>query len=94
MAPMITAPQLLTAAQPAVMPTRPASRPLPAMATSGLPSLNQVTMVATRAPATPASRVVTAIPGTAMSAASSEPGLNPNQPMSRMKQPMMANGIE
>ncbi len=93
MAPMMTALQLPTAAQPAVMPTSPARRPLPAMATSGLPSLNQVIRVATRAPATPESSVVTAMAGTAASAASSEPGLNPNQPMRRMKQPMMAKGM-
>ena len=58
-----------------------------------LSSLNQVIRVATSAPATPESSVVTAMAGTAASAASSEPGLNPNQPMRRMKQPMMAKGM-
>ncbi len=87
---MISAACGVTAAQPAVMPTRPASRPLPVMATSGLPVLTHTVNIAARAPMAPAAVVVTAMPPMAASAASSEPGLNPYQPTSRMKQPRMA----
>ena len=94
MAPMITAPQLLTLAHPAVIPTRPASTPLPVIATSGLPLTSQIVSMLATAPAAAASTVVTAIDVTTTSAASCDPGLNPNQPTSRMNTPMMANGTE
>ena len=82
----------VTAEAPAVMPTRPASRPLPTMPTSGLPVLIQTVAMAPMAPAAAASVVVTAIGPMAESAASSEPGLKPYQPTSRMNTPSMAKG--
>ena len=48
---MMSAAWGVTAAVAAVMPTRPASRPLPVMATSGLPVLIQIVAMAVSAPA-------------------------------------------
>ena len=49
--------------------------------------------MATTAPVQPASSVLTAICITSSSAASSEPGLKPNQPMNRMMAPSTTNGM-
>jgi hypothetical protein len=59
-----------------------------------LPPFTHVMNIAITAPAAPASTVVTATGVTALSAASSEPGLKPNQPTRRMNTPTMAKGIE
>src|SRR5690606_28017862 len=84
MAPMSTATGVVTVPTGAVIDTRPASRPLAAMETSGFLSTAQFTTMATTAPAQAATSVLTASCGTNSSAASSEPGLNPNQPMNRI----------
>ena len=87
MAPVTTAPSGFMVPVPAVIPTNPASTPLPVMATSSEPALRQMTAPATTPPAAAAKSVVTAALITKSSAASSEPGLNPNQPNHRMNTP-------
>ena len=84
---MITASRVDTAPTGAVIDTSPARRPLAAIDTSGFPSVAQLTTMATIAPAQPATSVFTASCGTNASAASSEPGLKPNQPMNRISAP-------
>jgi hypothetical protein len=90
--PMTIAHGPVIAAVPAVMPTNPARSPFPVIETSGLPVFSHTVIMAPSAPAHAASVVVTAMPPIAASAASSDPGLNPYQPTSRMKQPRIANG--
>ena len=63
------------------------------MDTSGLPLLSHETVITTTPPAQAATRVRTATIITNSSAASSEPGLNPNQPMKRMNAPITTNGM-
>ena len=94
MRPMAMAPQSPTAAVPAVMPTRPASRPLAVMATSGLPVLSQITAMATMAPDAAERVVVMAMsPTSGNVAARLEPGLKPYQPISRIRAPSTAKGM-
>lgn len=81
-------------AQPAVMPTSPASAPLLDMATSGLPVLSQTTAPAVSVLAAAATIVLRATTITTPSAASSEPALNPNHPNQRMNTPRTAIGME
>src|SRR5690606_38826108 len=94
MAPMTAAAQVSTAPTGAVIATSPARRPLAANVTSGFPSRAQLTSMALTAPAQAATRVLREIGITNSSAASSEPGLNPNQPMNRIMAPRTTNGIE
>ena len=81
-------------AQPAVMPTSPASVPFPAMATSGLPVFSHTTAPAASVLAAAAMAVLSATTITTPSAASSEPALNPNQPSHRMNTPRIVIGME
>ena len=67
--------------------------PFAVIATSGFPAFSQMVIMAVMAPAAPARVVVTAMPPMAPSAASSEPGLNPYQPTSRMNVPSTAKGM-
>src|SRR5580698_5285601 len=78
-----------TKAQGAVIATRPASIPLHAMVTSGLPNIKYQTSMAAAEPATAARFVFTATTEMRRSVAPSvEPGLNPIQPKSRMNVPV------
>src|SRR5580693_4809493 len=78
-----------TNAQGAVIATRPASIPLHAMVTSGLPNIKYQTSMAAAEPATAARLVFTATTEMRRSVAPSvEPGLNPIQPNSRMNVPV------
>ena len=73
------------------MATRPARQPLSVMPISGLPSKSQQVSVAVSVAAAAAMLVVTAI--SAMATGSTPivlPGLNPNQPNHRIKQPIVA----
>src|ERR687891_1603979 len=92
-APMRTATDVVTVPQGAVIATRPASRPLAVIETSGLLVRSHMTPPATTAPAQAATRVRVATIITNSSAASSEPGLNPNQPMNRMSAPSTTSGM-
>ena len=90
---MIAADTGLTAAQPAVIATKPASAPLSDIPASGLPRSIHAVTIAAIAPAAAARFVVTAIPE--ISAASAPiwlPGLNPNQPSHKIKTPSAARG--
>ena len=91
MNPVTMAAQGSIVAQPAVMPTRPPSAPLPAIGTSGRPVRSQFSAVAPMVPAHAASTVLSATNITISSAASSEPALKPNQPNHRMNTPRMAS---
>src|SRR6202041_704272 len=78
-----------TNAHGAVIATKPASIPLHAMVTSGLPNMKYQTSMATAEPATAARLVFTATTEMRRSVAPSvEPGLNPIQPKSRMNVPV------
>src|SRR5882762_4577306 len=72
------------------MATNPANNPLPVMEASGLPYLNHMYRSAPNDPVHPANMVSTAIVlmRRAPDAPSVLPGLNPNQPKARMKQPV------
>ena len=67
--------------------------PLIIMVRSGLPCLTQEVMVAVIPPADAAKLVITAIWGTCSLTAKTEPGLKPNQPIQRIKQPRVAKPI-
>ena len=67
--------------------------PLPVMPTSGLPLLSQMVHMAATPPAAAASSVMTAMSMTGRSAASSEPGLKPNQPTNRITVPRATSGM-
>src|SRR5437762_14067948 len=88
---MIAAPMVLTKPLGAVMATRPANSPLPAMEASGFPYRIHMHKMAPNDPVQPASIVFTAIDATRSAplpeAARVLPGLNPNQPNASMKQP-------
>ena len=88
--PMTKAKTGVTVPTGAVMDTRPASAPLPAIATSATPVLSQMIAVAPTTPAAAAIKVFMARNGTNSSAASSEPALKPNQPNQRMNTPITA----
>ena len=90
MKPITTAAHGSTAPTGAVIETRPARAPLPAIATSATPVFIQITTVAPTTPAAAASSVLRARNGTRLSAASSEPALKPNHPNQRMKTPITA----
>ncbi|MNR18458.1 hypothetical protein D3C85_1351870 [compost metagenome] len=64
--PIKKAPTGLTAAQPAVTPTKPANTPFNVIETSGFPYIIQATNIAAKAPAAPAKLVVITIPATAV----------------------------
>src|SRR4030081_154003 len=91
MRPMMTDDRGLTKPLGAVMATSPASRPLAVMVGSGLPLLHHMYSIALSDAAAPASIVFTAMMPMRRAplpeAASVLPGLNPNQPKARMKQP-------
>ena len=76
----------------AVIATRPASNPLPLIEASGLPYLIHMYSRAPNDPVHPASMVLTAMEPMRRAplpeAARVLPGLNPNQPKARMKQPV------
>jgi hypothetical protein len=81
----------VTKAHGAVMATRPARLPLSVMPRSGLPRRIQAVAVAVSVAIEAASAVVIATSEmTRASAAIVLPGLKPNQPNHRMKQPMVA----
>ena len=85
---------MLTFAQPAVIPTNPASAPLRVIPTFGLPAIIDVYIAATEA-ADADNVVVTAIAAKSTStAARAEPTLNPYQPNQRIKTPSAAATIE
>src|ERR1035438_226014 len=87
--PMITAELGDTKAHGAVIATRPASIPLQAMVTSGLPNMKYQSSRAVADPATAARFVLMAITEMRRSVAPSvEPGLKPIQPNSRIKVPV------
>src|ERR1041384_6536779 len=93
MAPMITAPNGLTNAHGAVIATRPASMPLTSMPGSGFSPRAIRYSMHEKAAATLASMVLTTTNEMRKSVPERvEPGLNPNQPKARMKQPTMAMG--
>src|SRR5580698_10610941 len=78
-----------TKAQGAVMATSPASIPLQAIVTSGLPNMKYQSSMATAEPATAARFVLMAITEMRRSVAPSvEPGLNPIHPNKRMNVPV------
>ena len=92
---MMTAWAGVTKAQGAVIATRPARQPLSVMPRSGLPSEIQQAAVAVSVAAAAARLVVSATSATALYPISLAmpivlPGLNPNQPNQRIKQPMVA----
>ena len=87
MMPMTTAAHTSTYAQPAVIPTSPASAPLAAISKSALPVRSSVRYIAAVAPAAPAISVLTAF-----SPSESELMLNPNQPKNRMNVPITTYG--
>src|SRR5262249_10501419 len=92
--PMTMAAHGATNAQGAVMATRPASIPLHAIETSGLPYLRSVTIIAITNPTQLASNVFTATSPIRRSVAPSvEPGLNPIQPNTSTSEPMTTNGM-
>ncbi len=80
-----------TQAQEAVTPTKPANTPLIIIERSGLPRYSQAATVEATAPKAAAVLVVMAMcaiaPG---STAIVEPGLKPNQPNHKIKQPKVA----
>src|ERR1019366_1623967 len=87
--PMIMAEVGPTKAHGAVMATNPASMPLHAMVTSGLPNMRYQISMAVADPATAARLVLTATTAIRKSVAPSvDPGLKPIQPNSRMKVPV------
>src|SRR5688572_9131231 len=89
--PMITEEPTVTNAQGAVMATRPARQPFSVMPRSGLPIMIQHVAVAVSVANAAAVFVVMAI--SPMATASRPivlPGLNPNQPNHRTKQPIVA----
>src|SRR5450755_111250 len=78
-----------TKAQGAVIATSPASMPLQAMVTSGLPNMKYHNSMAVADPATAARLVLMATTEMRRSVAPRvEPGLNPIQPNKRMKVPV------
>src|SRR5690606_33221565 len=83
--PMITDPPGLTIAHPAVTPTKPASAPFKLIEISGLPYRIHVSIIAVTRPAAADRFVFTIMAGTLKTLsplmASSEPPLNPNQPI-------------
>ena len=89
---MMQAPTVLTKPLGAVIATKPASRPLPLMEASTLPFFIHMKSMAPNVPVQPASMVSTAmVPIRRLPAAEAPsvlPGLNPNQPNARMKQPI------
>src|SRR3989338_2597522 len=90
--PMMAALMALTNAQGAGVATSPARQPLMVMPRSGLPSNIVETMVAESMAAAAAVLVVTQMRAIASgSAAMVEPGLNPNHPSHRTKQPISAS---
>src|SRR5262245_7414679 len=92
--PMITDEPELTKAHGAVIATRPASIPLHAMETSGLPNNRYHTVIADAAPAHAARLVLTAMIEMRRSVAPSvEPGLKPIQPNKRMNVPVTTKGM-
>src|SRR6266849_7699360 len=90
--PITQAPTGFTNPLGAVIATRPAKRPLPVMEASGFPYRSHIYIMAPKLPVIPASMVLTAIDPMRklplLDAPSVEPGLNPNQPKARMKQPV------
>src|SRR5947209_6421337 len=90
--PMIAALGALTNPLGAVIATNPARRPFPDMDASGFPLLIHMWRMAPNVPVQPASIVVTAmVPIRRLPLAEAPsvlPGLNPNQPKARMKQPI------
>src|SRR4029079_10969370 len=90
--PMITEEFGETKAQGAVIATRPASMPLQAMVTSGLPNIQYQRNKAVADPATAARLVLIAITDMRRSLAPRvDPGLNPIQPNRRMNVPVTTN---
>src|SRR5207245_11151579 len=92
--PMMTADTGLTKPLGAVIATRPARMPLAVMVGSGLPLDHHMYSIALSDAAGPASIVLTAMRPMRRAplpeAAKVLPGLNPNHPNARMKQPRMA----
>ncbi len=92
---MMTADTGLTKPLGAVMATSPASSPLAVMVGSGLPLLHHMYSIALSDAAAPASIVFTAMmpmrSAPLPEAASVLPGLKPNHPKARMKQPSSPN---
>src|SRR5688572_12358186 len=74
----------------AVIGTRPARQPLRIMLRSGLPRTSQAVIVAATAPNAAAVFVVTAMCPIWVLAVIVEPGLNPNHPSQRIRQPSAA----
>ena len=90
----MTAPKLLTFAQPAVIPTRPANAPFRVIPTLGLPAIIEVYIAATDA-ADADNVVVTAIAAKSTStAAKADPTLNPYHPNHKINTPSAAATIE
>src|SRR5258708_28663895 len=91
MTPIMTAPTVLTKPEGAVMATKPANSPLPDMEASGFLYRSHMYNMAPKLPAIPASMVFTAMEPMRRlpfpDAPNVEPGLNPNQPNARIKQP-------
>ncbi len=92
MKPMMHAPTVLTKPLGAVIATSPASRPLPPIDASTFPFFIHMYRMAAIVPVQPASIVSTAmVPMRRFPLAEAPsvlPGLNPNQPKARMKQPI------
>src|SRR5436853_6935711 len=90
---MIAAPMVFTNPLGAVIATNPASRPLPDIEASGFPYRIHMYRIAPKEPVQPASIVLTAMElirrAPLPEAASVLPGLNPNHPKARMKQPVI-----
>ena len=90
--PMIAEAIGLTKPLGAVMATKPANRPLALILASGLPFRIHMYSIAPKVPVHPASIVLTATEPMrkhpAPEAPNVLPGLNPNQPKARMKQPI------
>src|SRR3990172_8439674 len=92
MIPMTSEAPTLTTLQGAVIATSPARVPLMIMLRSGLPSKSHAATVAERHPAAAAMLVLSAIEAIAGgSTAIVLPGLNPNQPSQRIRQPRVAD---
>src|ERR1700676_1771179 len=92
MSPMITEPTGFTNPEGAVIATRPARNPLPVIEASGFPYTNHMYNIALISPVALANMVLTAIElmrrPPLPDAPRVEPGLKPNQPNAKMRQPV------